>query len=200
MNVFEKVVPGTRLAATRRGDTLWSVALRELGDAQRWHELIWINGLKPPYLTDDPNSVTAHVQLTGTSLRIPDAAPALTVTATEVFGIDLDLTKGHLHLLDGDLKTLAGVPNLVQALRHAINTEIGEVRFHPDYGCGVHRLLGAQATPDTLQLARALVYRAVGADARIDQVLSATADLSGDSLTVDLSAMTVTGETIHVSN
>lgn len=202
MNQFEQLAQVARLVKTVRGDTLWAVAARELGDAQRWHELIWLNHLTPPYLTDDPNAASATVLLTGTPLRLPGPAtlPTTAVDDAAVFGTDLDLTGGLLHAVDGDLGLVAGVPNLVQALRHVLNTDIGELRFHPTYGCGVHRLLGARATPDTLQLAQTLVYRAVQADARIARVVSATTDISGDILNVDLSAMAISGEVIHVSN
>lgn len=37
------VKPALRTATVRRGDSLWTIAQRELGDGARWREIGWIN-------------------------------------------------------------------------------------------------------------------------------------------------------------
>ena len=48
MSVFDRELTGYRYASTNHGDTIQQVAFRELGDASRWAELVWINDLLPP--------------------------------------------------------------------------------------------------------------------------------------------------------
>jgi LysM domain len=73
----------------RHGDSLWSIAEHQLGDAQRWPEIIQLNSLRPPYkiLIGQPllipdrmrssNAVIPHV--TRSSKPTPPLIPDSTV-------------------------------------------------------------------------------------------------------------------------
>jgi phage baseplate assembly protein W len=200
MSRFERRLAGFRRVATRRGDTLQALALRELGDAGRWHEIAWLNGLLPPYLTDDPALATPRVLLTGAELRLPSGArgPSGVADPSELYGTDVYLAKGLLEAESGDLSTVTGTTNLVQALEHRLRTQPGDLAFHPLYGCDVYRLLGGRSTARTALLGRHLVARALRADPRVADVPRARVEVQGDALHIEVQAMAVGGKEVSV--
>lgn len=196
-----KTLDGFRLVDTLRGDTLQRVAARELGDASLWYDLAAINGLRPPYLTDDETQVSAAVKLTGTQLMVPAASPRATVDTDleDVLGRDVKLTRGELMALDGDLQVVEGAANYVQALEHLVNTEPGDLLFHPAYGAGLRRFLGTNNSRAKALLAGNLVRRAILSDDRTAEVPSASVTVNGDALRVEARAVTVYGRTVNLS-
>lgn len=197
---FSREYPGYRLVETRRGDTLQRVAARELGNAERWYELVFINQLRPPYLTDDSTAAGPGVLVTGSSLSVPatvDFVPSH-IDPRAVFGADVRLTRGELTAASGDLKLIEGAPNLSQAIRHVVATDLGELVWHPSYGCGVRRLLGRRSDPVSQRLAGSLVRRAVVADDRVQSAELLALDVSGDAVRATVRAAAVTGARVEV--
>jgi phage baseplate assembly protein W len=201
MTLFRREYQGYRVAETRRGDTLQRVAAREIGDAERWFELAFINNLRPPYLTDDSVAQTDGVLLTGSTLRIPASADYVPshLDPKGVFGSDLILTNGELIATSGDLNLVTGAPNLSQAIHHVVLTDLGDLVWHPRYGCGVHRLLGQKADDIAQRLAAALVRRAVIADDRIQSATVDKLEINGDAIHVQIRANAIDGASIQVS-
>ncbi|MDR3519154.1 MAG: DUF2634 domain-containing protein [Azospirillaceae bacterium] len=202
---FTKTLTGYRRVDTRYGDSLLDVALRELGDAARWVDLANLNGLQPPYLTDDPAQASATVLLSGSQILVPSSAPAASAVAdaTSVFGVDVLLGRdpvagGVLSVAAGDLGSVSGVDNLAQALRNRLDTRPGELLYHPDYGCRVHELVGQGAGAAVAQLAVAFVTEAVLADPRIASTESMVATVTGDTIAVTGTAITVDGKKLPV--
>ena len=202
MTDFSRVYEGFRLVETRRGDTLRAVASRELGDPTRWWELAFINALVPPYLTDDPAEASDGVRLTGDRLSVPSSAdyvPAQ-IDPEAVFGIDVALSSiGEMNAADGDLVTVAGGPNLTQAMRHVLATTPGGLEMHPTYGCSAWFLIGQKATPAAMRMIDGLIRRAVQADARVDSVTRAESRIDGDALHVEMTAQATNGVSIRAT-
>lgn len=190
---------GYRFAETRYGDTVQSIALRELGDGKRWPELVAINSLVPPYITTDPALVRAGVVLAGSMILIPAAtAAAMTTDQDLVFERDIDLSGGDLQTKNGDFVVVSGLGNLRQSLRHRLDTEQGELSMHPEYGSRIRRLVGQVNGATAGLLAAEYAKAAVAADPRIRSVRSATADVQGDSIRVSVVAEPVTGRAVDV--
>lgn len=203
MSDFNRPLRGFRLVDTLRGDTLQSVALRELGNASRWVDLANINNLLPPYLTDDPALASARVILTGGVLQVPAitaASPnADTTDPDELYELDLGLTDGDLtENVDGDFNVFNGLANLRQALVHRVICQRGELMFHPEYGCLVRTLIGVVNGPTAAVLAAKYVQSTLGADPRIKQVLSCTADVVGDIIKVTAIVLPITGQSTKI--
>lgn len=198
---FDTPLVGYRFVQTESFDTLQQVAARELGDASRWTEIVAINDLLPPYLTDDPEAVTAHALLNGSYLVIPAASPsARNPDPNGVFGQDLKLTPDGLLDIDGaDFAVVSGVDNLVQALTNALKTDQGELLFHPAYGSLIRRILGSVTGPTASLLAAKYAQQTVAADSRIVSVTSSVATVSGDVISVTVKSQTVTGATQPIS-
>jgi phage baseplate assembly protein W len=198
---WTRTISGYRRVETRRRDTLETVALRELGDAARWVGLADLNGLQPPYLTDDPAEAGPQVLLTGGLLMVPAAAPQPTgvMDRESVFGRDVALDRGQLAAAaGGDLVAVEGVANLRQALHHRLDTEPGELTYHPAYGCPIRQLIGRGASPALNRLAAAFVDRALRADPRIDRTEDTTAELAGDQLRVAGTAVAIGGKQVPI--
>ncbi|MGF6641777.1 hypothetical protein [Paraburkholderia sp. MM6662-R1] len=198
---FDTPLVGYRFVQTQYGDTLQRFAARELGDASRWTQIVALNNLLPPYLTDDPDAVTSQVVLNGGYLVIPAASPsAQNPDPNGVFGTDLLLTADGLLATNGtDFAVVSGADNLVQALRNALTTDQGELLYHGDYGSLIRRILGTVNGPTAGLLAAEYAGQTVAADTRVKAVQDASATISGDVISVTVQAEPVTGSTLPVT-
>jgi phage baseplate assembly protein W len=199
--IFDTPLTGFRHVATQYGESLQDFAARVMGDATNWAILIGMNSLIPPYLTDDPDAVTDGVVLNGSLLMIPAATPAPSTDPDDVFGTDALLdADGFFSITEGgDIATVSGSANLVQALENALDTDQGELIFHPVYGYRGRRLLGSKNGPTAGLLAARYAQQTVAADSRIVQVDSSTATVQGDVIATVVQAETVVGTKVPVA-
>jgi phage baseplate assembly protein W len=197
---IQKQIAAFRLAQTRVGDTLPVIAARELGSAASWPDLATLNGLLPPWITDDFASASPTVLWAGQqTIKIPASAPPPSGVSdpNTVFGTDVALPNGRfVFTATGDLATISGTANLAQALRNRLMTPLGELIRHLLYGCDVFKLLGTGSTATTNLLAATLVARAVRRDQRVARVENATGTIQGDTITVTATAVSVDGKRV----
>jgi hypothetical protein len=203
MSDFETEFPTFRLVNTHHGDTLQSIAGRELGDDNRWPELIWLNSLSHPYITDDPARVSAGVLLTGTHIRVPAAAgfsDADNFDNDAVYESDCKIVDGKLEDDGaGDFAILSGVDNLSQQLSHRITTPMGQARRHPEYGCRIYRLVGDVNGPAAARLGAEYVRASLLGDYRVNSVPTSEASVVGDVVRISAVAEAVTGDRLKVT-
>jgi len=199
-SIFDTPLTGYRYVQTNYGDTLQTFAARVMGDASNWAVLIGMNGLQPPYLTDDPDSVTAGVVLNGTFLMIPAATQATALTPDDVFKTDQLLNQdGTLAVTStGDFATVSGIANLTQALENALDTDQGELIYHGSYGYLGRRLLGSNNGPTAGMLAARYAKQTVSADSRISSVSSSVATVSGTVIATVVEAETIAGTKVPI--
>jgi hypothetical protein len=136
------------------GQSLERLAQRELGDSTRWGEIVEINGLKAPYVSDDPNESRDGVLKAGSNILIPapvtsgfSQAPEgrenkLTKGMSSLeknLGVDLKVDKNFDLMLSssGDFELVAGADNMSQATILKLSYEPGEVMLYPTLGAGV---------------------------------------------------------------
>lgn len=201
MSEFERRVPACRLAEIHFGDTLQVLAAREMGDANRWPELVWINSLTHPYLTGDPTLVRPGVLLFGSLIKVPAPVGVFTENADrgQVYERDCKLTNGQLTVdADGDLAVVSGADNLRQQLSHRVSTPRGQATRHPEYGCLAWRLLGKVTGPTAAKLGAEYVKSALAADYRISKVDYSVAEIVGDSMRVTARAVAIEGGVVDV--
>lgn len=202
MTEFDRQMYGFRFAETMRGDSLQTIAARELGDASRWTELIAFNSLVPPFITDDAALVMSGVILSGGIILVPAPAPVATTTTDpeKVFESDIRLgSDGALMTDAGDFAVVTGVQNLARALKNRIEVERGDLIYHTEYGSNVRRIVGSVNSPTAALLAGQYAKSAVQADPRIDRVTKVSADVVGDRVSVTIEAVTVSGRPVTVT-
>lgn len=199
---FDRELYGFRFADTERGDSLQLIAARELGDASRWAELISYNNLVPPFITDDPLLAGPGVVLTGTQILVPAPSPVVTTTTDPdaVFEQDIRLASdGELLVDGGDFAVIAGTANLVQAVRNRVQTDRGDLIYHPEYGSNIRRITGTVNGPTAGLLASQYAKSAVQADPRINRITRAEASVDGDVVSVTVEAEAISGRVIEIT-
>lgn len=201
MSEFERQQPSFRLVETLHSDTLQDVAARELGNANLWPELIWLNRLTPPYLTDNTAEVSPTVLLNGSLIKVPAPKGVVTDDAQNGQVFERDCQLMNKQLMDdgmGDFAILAGVPNLKQQLTHRINTPKGQAKRHPDYGCLVWSLKGKVTGGTASMLGAQYVKSTLQADYRISTVIRSEALITGDATRVSATAQTIAGASVDL--
>jgi len=193
---MQKPLYGFRVVKTHNGDTLHTIALRELGDAKLWQKLIDYNGLVPPYITDNPANAGPGVILTGGSIKVPAPAPVTTSTTNpdDLFLTDIQLTAGRIIANSGgDVATVTGYANLNQALSNRLNTPRGRLMMHPKYGSLHQRMKGVANGPTQGVLTANYARGAVKADPRVSSIVSASAQITGDATEISIVAQPISG-------
>ena len=189
--------PNVRYVEVRHGDDLRRIALREMGDAAKWLDLVVLNELRPPYIAAEPSvGVLAY----GDQIMVPSASSYVEASANpdEVFSIDVRVNRGDLEAEDGDFALISGVANLTQALSHGVTVEKRELAFHPTYGCHVRSLLGRMNGASAGQLAAFYVKSALLEDERVQSVPSCTAQVVGDQIFVTANVLPVSGKRVDL--
>lgn len=199
--VFTRALPTFRLVVTEHGDTMQRIAAREMGDANRWPEIVWLNNLSHPYITSDPQRVKPGVLRAGDFIKIPAAAGVYTDGADkgQVYERDCAIPGGQLQVdPSGDFSVLTGRENLRQQLQHRIATPRGQASRHPEYGCLAYRLIGKVNAPTAAMLGAQYIKSALLADYRVKSVSSATGQVVGDSLKVRATAEAIQGGVVDI--
>lgn len=201
MSIFESLSPKYRLVQTLWDDDLQAVAQREMGNPDRWPELVWLNKLTHPYLTTDPRRVSASVLLAGSLLKVPAPVGVWRDTDTgQVFERDCEMDRRRLQVDEGgDLSVVAGVDNFRQQILHRVVTPKGQARRHPEYGCQVWRLLGRVNGPTGALLGAQYVRASLASDYRVKEVRSSVATVNGDALNVDAVVVGIDGAVVDLA-
>lgn len=177
-----------RALTLAQGDSLRTIALRELGDASRWAELARLNDLRIPFIlpTHRPAERLPHTLIWGDTLLVPwSNRVQQSPTPVSRFGADLGLRAGDLVATPGgDLALVAGRDNIVQALAHRVRTPRGELNYHPRYGCHVHLAVGLPANGFASLMASAWVHEALQEEPRLAAVNGVRATVAGDAIQV----------------
>lgn len=108
-----------------------------------------------------------------------------------IYGVDVGVNdQKQLTVTEGDLTLVSGRFNLVQALKHRIETEKGELFFYPQFGCDLQKWIGHKALPFYGFLASIDVRQTVLRDPRIQSILDFNGEIDGDKLLLDMTVLT----------
>lgn len=189
--------PNVRYAEIRYGDDLRRIALRELGTASKWLDLVVLNSLRPPYIAE---TAALGVLAYGDQIKIPAPASAVSAAAdpSYVYGVDVLVNHKRLTVENGDFAIASGVANFSQALSHRVVVEKRELAYHPSYGCHVRSLLGRVNGPSAGQLAAFYVKSSLLEDSRVSAVLSCVADVVGEQILVTANVQPISGKPVEL--
>lgn len=163
-------------------ESLMDVAARALGDFEQWQQIALLNNLLPPYVgsTSGPN-----IAGWGTKLILP--TPGVNISAVGVapsysnnfLGVDLYFgpINGAMPAWTGDFQTIAGYNNLSISLGRRLQTTIGNLIYHSDFGSRIPPEVGNVQVQSEAQRIAAFGQSALLADPRVASVLSAIATL-----------------------
>lgn len=143
-----------RQVKLKAGMSLERLAQIELGDSTRWGEIVEINSLKAPYISDDPKESRDGVMKSGSNILIPASLKngfsqtpvgkenKLTKGMSEVernLGVDLKVDKNFDLVLSssGDFELVAGGNNMAQAVMLKLSYQPGDVMLYPELGAGI---------------------------------------------------------------
>ena len=201
MTAFSRSLPPYRLATTNRGDTIQDVAGRELGDQNRWVDLVWINNLSPPYITDDEARVAPGVLLSGSFIKIPSIVGVWRSSDPVGQVFERDVLMESKLLQDngsGDFSVVSGSKNLVQQLQHRIATPTGQMPRYPAYGCSLHQLIGKMNGPAMNILAAGYAKASILSEYRVRSIKSLEASADGDGIQITATVTTIAGGSVDV--
>lgn len=166
-----------------KGTTLERLALNELGDARRWVEIIELNNLKPPYISNDNTLQNDSVKKPGDKILLPQPISngfATTPINRETFvlqglseleknlGVDLKLSTNYdLQLSNSnDLVLIKGIDNAIQSILLKLVLEKQEILDHPSIGVGLN--IGSKA-PSLIEVQTEII-RALSQDPRFERI------------------------------
>src|SRR6266481_2870716 len=183
------------------GITLEKIAQAELGDSTRWGEIVEANGLKIPYISNDPKESREGVIGAGQNILIPQPttngfskAPQgpgnkLTASMSELeksLGTDLKVDSNFDLALTGsmDFDIVAGANNMGQGTVLKFFYEPGEVTRYPQIGAGI---LPGRKFPPIEQIRDGIVHSLMQ-DSRVQAIqnLQLQRDNSSLFLTFDI--------------
>ena len=183
----QPVASQVNLATVLNGDTLMDVAARSLGNFEEWTSIATTNSLQPPYVgvTASPGVAAYGSQiLLPTSGAQPSALSAPPSYTANFLGIDLYIgpINGPMPPWTGDFQTIAGYQNLAISLGRRLQTTLGTLIYHSDYGSRIPPEVGQVQTSSTAGQIAAFGKSAILSDPRVAAVLAATATLGPNGL------------------
>ena len=179
VNLLESTPAVVNLATVRVGDTLMSIAARELGDYTQWQTIAALNGLIPPYISSIPGT---GVAVPGQQLYMPGTTGQTTVASPQgaqqyenmFLGTDIFYGPIGQDMLawTGDLQTIVGNQNLAFSLGRGLQTTMGSLIYHITFGSRIPPEIGNVTTQATVGNLEAYGVSSILADPRVDRVLS----------------------------
>lgn len=169
------------LATILTGDSLMDVASRSLGDYTKWSEIATINKLQPPFIapTSQPGVVGWGKKVV---LPLPGGQPTpgfVPDYLLNFLGVDVYFgpINGDMPPWTGDFQLISGYDNIRWALGRRMQTTLGKLIYHPDYGCRIPPEVGNVQTNDTAGYIAAFGKSCLLSDPRVSAVPSATVSL-----------------------
>lgn len=185
------------LATVQVGDTLPKIAARELGNFELWPNIAALNNLSPPYIAPvkgtgvaAPGQKLYMPSVTGASISNPPKAAA----SYESNFLGRDVYYGPLNQeipsWTGDFNQISGYQNLSFSLGRRLQTTLGSLMFHPDFGSRLPPEVGSVVDPILLGYLNAYAESALLSDPRVSSVPSVIVQ-PGSNYSVSLKATVV---------
>jgi hypothetical protein len=195
---FINTPQSTKAGRVLFGDTIQTIAARELGDPDRYRDLVILNNLKPPYIAATSSN---GVLKAGDKYLVPQSKPVgpngairtkewnITKFLSESeknLGVDIRITKdGDLAISNiKDLDLVAGIDNMVQVLSMKLFLEKGGLKRHPTLG--VNLALGRKVATNHAREVRDEIIQTYSSDPRIESIPYIDVSQEGDTTNINM--------------
>lgn len=172
----------TREISILATDDIQTIAARELGDVDKFRDIVILNNLKPPYISDTGGP---GVLKTGDKILLPDGGPTTNTgvvkarefeitknmrEAEKNLGVDIRITNdGDLAQSNtGDLDLIAGMENMSQAVSVRLGLEKGSLKRHQSLGTNLQ--LGSKVRSNSLKETREGILESFLQDTRVESI------------------------------
>jgi len=198
-NQFSIQTPNTVRAVTVLGDDdLHTIAARELGDVDKFRDIIVLNNLKPPYISATPGP---GVLSPGSTILLPSQNSSLDTGVKQnkiyniqrtlgelerALGVDIQLTKdGDISISNvGDASLIGGINNFGQAISTKLFLEPGSLKRHP--GIGTSLGVGRKVTTTFLNDLKSQILASLAQDPRVESVPAITISQQGGTTMINM--------------
>lgn len=142
----------TKQYTIKVGDSPQRIAQNELNDVTRWTEIVMLNDLDYPFITNIEDS-NPKVKTIGDVILIPVVNTLVTDTddthSINTFDTDILIHLGEFTLdpATEDLTIVNGVQGLYQELIRRLFTPLGSLLYHPEYGSNFSDIVGSKSDP-----------------------------------------------------
>jgi hypothetical protein len=198
-NQFTIQTPNTVRAVEILGDDdLQTIAARELGDVDKFRDIIVLNNLKPPYISKTPGP---GVLAPGSTILLPSQRSAIDTGIKQnkiyniqrtlgelerALGVDILLTsEGDISISNvGDASLVGGINNFGQAITTKLFLELNSLKRHP--GVGTSLGLGRKTTTVFLNDLKGQILASLAQDPRVESVPTITISQQGGTTTINM--------------
>jgi len=200
-NALDFVLPqSVKEEVIQYNDTLEKIAYRVMADTTLWYQIVLLNNLDPPYISEDPivgkNTLSYGQTILIPQYGTPDKMAVLQKGDTEItkdlsifeknLGVDLQLTNENdiaVNLAAQDFELIAGVENAAQAVNIKLGMEPGALMYHPEIGIDMQ--IG-QKMVYTAEEITEMIESTIVADNRFASVDSIHVEREGNTLRLKL--------------
>jgi hypothetical protein len=166
------------IAVLRNNESLMDLAARTGGDFENWSNIAALNNLQPPW----PGASNTRLALSGAPLFISGTNVNSTKQPTyeaNVLGTDWDM--GGINEPQppwlGDISLITGLLNFRRAIGRRLQTPLGSLIYHTNYGCSIPPEVGNIQSQDEAARLTAYGRAAINGDPRTGAILSASTTL-----------------------
>lgn len=165
----------------RNYESLQDMAARVTGDFENWKTLAALNSLTPPW----PGPTNPDLALSGQPLFLSgnNITPILgenkPTYLANVLGIDWDFgpINGTMPAWKGDIPLITGYLNFARAIGRRLQTSLGSLIYHTDYGSRIPPEVGAIQSIDEAAKLNEYGRSAIAADPRTGSILASNASV-----------------------
>lgn len=168
-----------RMATVRRNDSPMDIANRELGNFELWSQIVSINGLVPPYISNTPAGPNVALPGDQLLLPLPNGQPPMVRTSkfsylNNFLGVDIYLGPINQDMLPwtGDFQLISGYQNLALSLGRRLQTPLTTLIYHNNFGSRIPPEVGAIADTAVAGVLEAYTESALLADPRVSRIVS----------------------------
>ena len=178
VSLRQQVAGNIQLATVRENDNLMDMAARSLGNFEQWTQIAATNNLQPPYITSGATALTA---VPGQQLFLPTTGVVQTQGTVPSYTLNylgVDIYYGPLNqeiaVWVGDFQLISGYQNLSFSLGRRLQTTLGALVYHNDFGSRIPPEVGTITDSNTLSYITAYARSALLSDPRVNKIVSAS--------------------------